>query len=133
MHSKKITIPLLTLMVALAGYGVMSYGQPNTPMVEYEWTAPTTGSQVLYYKGQREVTPDGGTMYTVDVDSIPAAPLSAPTTFIVPYAYGSTVRFRVAGVDSLGRTSPWSQWSSQWIDQGPPGVAGTPRQTLVIQ
>lgn len=133
MHSKKITIPLLTLVAALAGYGIMSYGQPSTPMVEYEWTAPTTGAPAVYYHGQREVTPEGGTLYVVDIDSIPAANLSAATNFIAPYQFGSTVRFRVAGVDSLGRQGVWSQWSVAWVDQGAPGVPGTPRQTLVIQ
>jgi hypothetical protein len=121
---KKSGYTMLGAIVFLASMGVMSWGQADTPMVAYRWTSPTTGTAVEHYTGEREIDPLDGPTYTENVPSIP------DTFYSFDYEWGATIRFRVAGVDSLDRQGPWSVWSEYWTDQGVPGAPGAPIQYL---
>lgn len=119
----KQTIPLLTALLALIGYGVTSWGQPNEPMVRAYWSAPTEGTPVEHYIGTWESWPSEGGGDTVSIDFV----TDSPDTFVyTPYAYGRTLRIRVAGVDSLGRAAIFSEWSREWADSGPPSQSSRP-------
>ena len=85
--------------------------------VQYQWTAPTTGSPVDHYVVQHSM--DGGNWVNVGNVSQLAYTLTAD--------YGVSHQIRVAGVDVQGRQGPYSQPSDPYTpDAGSPGQPGKP-------
>ena len=74
----------------------------DTVWVTFTWTAPTTGSPVVYYR----VETSEGWMYE-------ATHLNrwGDGKMRVPFLNGKEGRIRVAGVDAEGHQGPWSDWS----------------------
>lgn len=123
---KTTTIPLLTLITALLGYGITSFGQPDTPTLRWQWTAPTTGSPAVQYQGEVESWPAAGG------DTTRFNFVVAETTVTTSYSYGYHQRVRVRGVDDLGRSGVWSDWADPWVDNGPPSKPGIPLAGLEL-
>ena len=93
--------------------------QTTESSVTYQWTAPTTGSEVVEYVVQLEVDGSGW----VEFDR--SATLSY--TFTDTFVYGREYAVRVAGVDAQGRWGPWSISSEPYTpDLGRPGQPGQP-------
>jgi len=130
MNKSKTTIPLLTLIVAILAYGVTSFGQE--PRVQYRWGPPTTGSEVVVYTGELQIVTAPGDTNTVPYPDIPVGDNPGFSFMTISYQYGRSMRFRVAGIDDMGRQGPWSIYAPWWVDNGPPGQPGAPLQTLQI-
>lgn len=124
MIEQKRSISVMVAVGVLAAAGITSWGNPTEPVINYHWAAPVSGTAVASYSLQAEV--DG--VVTDWPEPIIGEAFTWPA-----YPYGQTLRVRVAGVDSLGRQGPWSEWSDGWIDNGPPGEAGQPQQTLGLK
>jgi hypothetical protein len=117
---RNTTCSVLAAVAVLAAAGITSWGQPDSPVINAMWTAPTTGTAVEHYVGTVESWEvAGGDTIRLDFVTVPPA-----MTF--SYSYGHSMRCRVAGVDSLGRQGPYSLWSEVWIDNGPPGSPSVP-------
>ena len=85
--------------------------------VNYQWTAPTTGSPAVSYVVQ--LSSDGGTWTTIANVSSPQYTLDA--------TFGVSHEIRVAGVDSQGRQGIGSEASDPLTpDAGSPGQPGKP-------
>ena len=76
--------------------GNQSDAPQDSVEVVYSWTPPTTGSPVHHYVCQWD---HGQTDYTT----------RNKHRFTIPVI--TRTRLRVAGVDSLDRQGPWSEWS----------------------
>ena len=104
---------LVVALVSVVGVGtalVQDNGAEMTtdaPDIEFEWTAPTTGTPVNHYVAQVMVN----RMDTLFYDSIPSESL------VFPAQYGNTYDVRVAGVDSDGIQGPWSIWSPSFVPE----------------
>lgn len=119
--------PLTTLehVVALSEAGFEL--EADSPALLYHWTQPAGGTPVEFYFAEWEV--DGVVMNFPNIanDNPEYGYLE------VPYTVGTVSRLRVYGCDDQNRCGPWSEWSDYWIDDGPPGVPGTPERTLIMR
>lgn len=78
----------------------------DTVMVTYTWTAPTTGTSPILYVVQ---TSDGRLLTTTRLAPNRDGKIRIP----VAASDEPGFRIRVAGVDSLDRRGPWSEWSDR--------------------
>ncbi len=116
---------VLGAIAFLASAGIVSWGQPDVPRLQYYW-GPGVGDRPDHFVVERMlVTASGDTA----VYALPDAP---DTTTIVDYLWGVDSYIRVAGVDTLGRQGPWSIWSAVWSDDGLPAAPGAISQTLIM-
>lgn len=104
---------LAVALVAVAGIGT-ALKQKNkdqtmveVPDIEYEWTAPTTGTPVHHYVAQVMVNKSD----TLFFDAIPTELLR------VPAQAGNLYSIRVAGVDNERVQGPWSNWSPTFASE----------------
>jgi len=89
---------VLECVSILARNGFYQWGCPTVPdTVQFTWTYPDSGTQPALYIVRAE---QRGEVYTTLV------------TFYITTDMDS-LRVAVAGVDSLGRSGPWSEWS-EW-------------------
>ena len=85
--------------------------------VNYQWTAPTTGSPVDHYVIQHSV--NGGTFTQIAT--------SATNSYTLSASVGDTHQIRVAGVDAESRQGGYSLPSDAYTpDLGVPGQPGKP-------
>lgn len=99
---------------------------PDTPMIMWHWTHPTTGSQVVEYTAEWMV---GGNIRMITGIAV------GDTTFAfveVPYTPGQNQTLRVRGIDAAHVVGIWSEWGAVWEDVYP-GAPGTPAGMLVIK
>ena len=116
--------PLSTLelvsTLALQGFRM----EPNEPNIGWHWLHATTGTDPIKFEVEWDV---GGAVSFIDSVAV------SDTTFSeveLPYTWGTYQLVRVRGVDTAGRTGPWSIWSQRWEDAGPPGAPGQPQGYL---
>jgi len=138
---KARTISVLVAVGVLASYGVYSWGQPDTPILEYYWEHPSEGAPISHYQAERMlINIDLGDTVIAFIDSIPF--VESELGFqVVDYLWGYETRFRVRGIgikvvngDTIsGRPGPFSEWSDSWIDYGPPNQPGIPQSTLGLR
>lgn len=98
---------------------------PDVPMIKWHWTHPTTGSAVVEYQAEWDVSGNIRMIMGIAVGD---------TTFAfveVPYTPGQSQRIRVRGEDSAHRVGVWSEWSDTWSDVYP-GQPGKPAGMLII-
>lgn len=81
------------------------------------WTAPTSGSAVDHYVVE---------IYADDVLASTIPSVLENTYQITGLNFDVVYKVRVAGVDAFDRMGPWSLFSNDLIDAGPPGVTGVP-------
>ena len=99
---------------------------PDVPMLQWHWTHPTTGSQVVEYQAEWDV---GGNIRMI----LGIAVGDTTYAFVdVPYTPGQNQRIRVRGEDSAHRLGVWSEWSDTWSDVYP-GQPGKPAGMLIIE
>ena len=130
---KAKSITLLTAIAVVASYGITSWGQPDTPMVEWYWTHPTTGSEVVSYTMEMQNVPtpgDTNTMNFPDLVEMDSLYGYASTPYPV---FGEQQRVSVKGVDAIGREGIWSIWSGWFGDDGPPTQPGQPMGHLTME
>jgi len=104
----------------------------ETPAIEWYWTHPTTGSEVVSYNMHFESIGQAGDTIRVTFPGL--------TQMDSLYGYGQTPyplvgeqqRVRVEGVDDQGRTGPPSIWAAWFGDDGPPGEPGLPLKHLIL-
>jgi len=85
--------------------------------VNYQWTAPVTGSPVDHYVVQQSV--NGGSWTQIAT--------SSSTTYTLSASVGDAHSIRVAGVDADGRQGVFSVASDPYTpDLGAPGQPGKP-------
>jgi len=101
---KLITAIILTLMMV---------GQASAVTVTYTWTAPTTGTPVVYYEIEQNVDNAGWQPFGTTIN--PELTTETPVGMSI---------IRVAGVDEFGRRGVWSTESEPLIDLGAPGGCG---------
>jgi hypothetical protein len=114
--STKTIVPFL---VCLMAFGLVAgSSQAQTEMeVNYQWTAPTTGTAVEYYVVEHSV--DGGQWTQIATTST--------NTYTLLAEIGLSHQIRVAGVDADGRQGPFSAASDPYSpDIGAPGQPGKP-------
>ena len=112
----KLIIPFIMCLMA---FGLVAdSAQAQTDMsVDFQWTAPTTGTAVDHYVVEHSV--DGGSWTQVASTS--------SNTYTLTAAVGSSHQIRVAGVDAQGRQGPFSTASDPYTpDPGAPGQPGKP-------
>jgi hypothetical protein len=118
------TSPLQALVI-LAEWGFDM--EPDTPVIRWYWSHPTTGSQVTNYRAEWKV--DG---VIAVIDSIAVG----DTTFAfwdAPHTPGQTQTIRVQGEDAAHRLGPMSVWGNPYEDDGPPGQVEEPHRTLIME
>jgi len=85
--------------------------------VNYQWSAPTSGSPVDHYVVQQSV--NGGSWSQIAT--------SSSTTYTLSASVGDAHSIRVAGVDADGRQGEFSVASDPYTpDLGTPGRPGKP-------
>lgn len=85
--------------------------------VNYSWTAPTTGSPVVFYEVQHSINNGNWTQVGTSNDN----------SYTLTATVGQSHRIRVRGVDDEDREGPWSEASDPYLpDVGPPGQPGKP-------
>lgn len=113
-----VKIVVLAALTALAVPGLALAQTVDTMTVSYQWTAPTTGSAVVYYVVEHDV--DGSNDWQPEGQT-------DTNSFTLDLAVGQAHRIRVAAVDAEGRQGPWSVASDPYTpDLGAPGQPGKP-------
>jgi len=114
---QRTSIPIFVTLLALAILVLCATAQAQE-VVNYTWSAPTTGSPVSYYVIQH--SEDGGAWVTVE-DS------QSTNTYMLTAAYDVEHRIRVAGIDDQHRQGSWSVASEPYSPSlGSPGQPGQP-------
>ena len=116
---KKLNILPISVILTLLVTAMMATGAAaqTTTDLNYQWSAPVTGSPVDHYIVEHSV--DGGTWTQVGTTTTASYTLTA--------AYGQAHRIRVAGVDADDRQGPYSDPSDPYTpDAGAPGQPGKP-------
>jgi hypothetical protein len=115
----KISLKSATLVALFAVLAAApAAAQTQTMDVDYQWTAPTTGSPVDHYVVEHSV--DGGAWTQI------AAAVTG-NSYTLAATVGVSHRIRVAGVDALGRQGTFSLPSDAYTpDAGAPGAPGKP-------
>ena len=116
---KQLTITrigLAALITAAVLIATPVLAQTEIP-VNYQWTAPTTGTPVDHYVVEHAV--NGGSWTQIATAS--------SNSFTLAAAVGEAHQIRVAGVDADGRQGVYSVASDPYEpDAGPPGQPGKP-------
>ena len=111
LNSSVVLTIMATLLIAAAAPA------QTTTDVQYQWTAPVTGTPLEHYVVQHSV--NGETWMNLGNVSNNQYTLEA--------TFGDEHRLRVAGVDDQGRQGPWSNPSDPYTpDAGAPGQPGKP-------
>ena len=114
---QRTSIPIFVTLIALAIMALCATAQAQE-VVNYSWSAPSTGSPVSHYVVQH--SEDGGAWVTVE-DS------QSTNSFALTASYDAEHRIRVAGVDEPHRQGPWSVASEPYTPTlGSPGQPGQP-------
>ncbi len=120
MHFNKTTTNLaLGLLMAIMIASVPAMAQTEVA-VNFQWTAPTTGSPVDHYVVQQSV--NGGEWVLVGTAS--------STSFTLSATVGDSHSIRVAGVDSEQRQGYFSEASEPFTAEL--GIPGQPGQPVVF-
>jgi len=98
----------------------------DSPFISWYWTHPITGSPVVEYIAEWWVDGLIGVIPDIAVGDTTYAFWDAP------YTIGQTQKLRVKGKDNQDREGPWSLWSEDWVDLGPPGTPEAPSGTLIM-
>jgi len=109
---------LAVVVVSVAGIGTAlvqenkSFDVDSAPDAEFNWAAPTTGTQVDHYVAQVLVN-ERDTLFFNPVTS---------ESITLPVVYGNKYRIRVAAVDASDIQGPMSLWSLPYAPElAPPG------------
>ncbi|MBU0742170.1 fibronectin type III domain-containing protein [bacterium] len=114
-HRKRIPVLVILSAVVILAVSVTAQAQE---VLNYTWTAPTTGSPVDHYVVQH--SEDGGAWVTVQDTQM-------TNSYALTAVYDVEHRVRVAGVDAEGRQGPWSIASEPYTPTlGAPGQPGQP-------
>jgi len=104
---------LITILVLTAG-PVLAQTEMQ---VNYQWTAPATGTVVDHYVVEQSVNGGGWTQIGT----------ASNNTYTLTAVVGNSYQLRVAGVDGDNRQGPYSVASDPYVpDAGPPGQPGKP-------
>jgi hypothetical protein len=113
-----VKLVVLAALTALAIPGPAHAQTVDTMSVSYQWTAPTTGSDVVHYVVEHEI--NGSNVWTTEGQT-------DTNSYTLDLTVGQTHRVRVAAVDAEGRQGPWSVPSDPHTpDPGAPGQPGKP-------
>lgn len=107
----------LATLIATLLLGAGSALAQTEMQVNYQWTAPTTGTVVDHYVVEQSVNSGPWTQVGT----------ASSNTFTLTAAVGNSYQLRVAGVDADDRQGPYSVTSDPYVpDAGPPGQPGKP-------
>jgi hypothetical protein len=111
-----LKITMFAMVIAAVLPAASALAQTDIP-VNYNWTAPSTGSPVDHYIVEHSV--NGGTWTLVATATENSYTLTATT--------GQSHQIRVAAVDADDRQGPYSLSSDPYMpDAGAPGQPGKP-------
>lgn len=96
-----VFVSLCGLILALDGNNPVQSEIASAPAVDYNWTAPESGTPVHHYVVQLLIN---------DVDIVTVDPVFSRTVR-VDVIYGNKYMVRVAAVDANGNWSSYSSWS----------------------
>jgi len=100
LKTKKLLI--IFLMVQAFLHGIPSFSQETECDVTARWTPPTTGTPVHHYLVDADINDQGFTRINSSCTD---------TFWVFTLATDTTIRVRVAGVDSENRMGPFSETS----------------------
>ncbi len=117
MNTTRKTLLLLTLGTICLIFNLGAAQAQTEVAVNYQWTAPASGSAVVHYVVEHSI--NGGAWTQIAT--------TASNTYTLTATIGESHSIRVAGVDALDRQGVYSPASDPYTPElGAPGQPGKP-------